>query len=522
MKNHLFIKLELAEEINLVDNQKLTLYLDTDQNAATGNFLNGIGAELEVRLGEKEVFYELPSGSGFMSLNDLIFRAQPSVTSKVFEMAFDLRAVSNAGLDFFTSDGVRFIWKDETGPSGDEMPNNGSTFTYIFDNTPTPPIDPIELTKSESKSVRMVSWNTKNNGLDDLDRKPFFEKILGVLQPDIITFNECWDINEFQVASFMNAAVPIGNFQNWKAIKLDEGNITVSRFPILQNWLVFPGQRLTASLIDIPEDISPNDLLVINAHFRCCENDFDRQREADAFVKFILDAKTQGGVIDLPENTPFVLSGDLNLVGDRQQLNTLLTGTVVNTSQFGLGGPLDWDGSDLMDVISLHTDDRMTFTWRNDFSDFPPSRIDYHIISSSVINVDKSFTLNTDAMSAERLDLFGLLPNDVRNASDHLPKTLDLLLPMPVPVDESNKSTNHRVFPNPINSYCDIVFEMARGSKVLFSVKNSNGLEIQNWKISYPIGEQTFRMDFSHFPSGVYFLEMVMPTKATVIKLVKN
>ena len=521
-ENHLFIKLELSEEINLIEDHKLTLYLDTDQNVATGNFFNGIGADVEVRFGEKEVFYELPSGMGYMSLNDFLFRSQPSVTSSVFEMAFDLQAVSNAGFDLFTSDGVKLVWKDEAGPFGDDMPNSGSVFTYQFDTTATPPLVPIELIKEESKSIRLLSWNTKNNGLDDIDRKPYFEKVLGVLQPDIVTFNECWDINEFQVASLMNAAVPMGNFQNWNTVKLDQGNITASRFSILDNWVILPGQRLTASLIDIPEDISPNDLLVINAHFRCCENDYDRQREADAFVQFILDAKSGSGEIDLPEGTPFVLSGDLNLVGDRQQLTTLLTGQIINTTQFGTGGSLDWDDSDLFDVISRHTDDHMAYTWQNDFSDFPPSRIDFHIVSNSVSEIDKTFTLNTATMPPERLVQYGLGANDTKTASDHLPKILDLILPMPTPVAENEGKMKLQVYPNPTSNFCEIKFTTTTLGKASFSLKNITGKELKKWDNYYSIGTHQFQIDLTAMPAGVYFLEMKKPSISTCRKLIKK
>ena len=47
------------------------------------------------------------------------------------------------------------------------------------------------------------------------------------------------------------------------------------------------------------------DLLVIGNHWRCCTADEDRQNEADSVVGFLRDARTEGGVITLPEGTPF-------------------------------------------------------------------------------------------------------------------------------------------------------------------------------------------------------------------------
>ena len=54
--------------------------------------------------------------------------------------------------------------------------------------------------------------------------------------------------------------------------------------------------------------------------------------------------------------------GDLNLVGDRQQLTTLVTGEIINTQLFGNGGPPDWDETDLEDLISQQTDKRTAYT----------------------------------------------------------------------------------------------------------------------------------------------------------------
>ena len=69
----------------------------------------------------------------------------------------------------------------------------------------------------------------------------------------------------------------------------------------------------------------------------------------------------------------------------------------------GNGAPLDWDNSDLTDVLCRHADARMDYTWRNDGSAYPPGRLDYMIVSDAVMTVQKSFTLRTEEMSAARL-----------------------------------------------------------------------------------------------------------------------
>ncbi len=520
-ENHLFLQIEVKDEFGLTEGHKLTLHLDTDLNPNTGTSLNGIGVDLEVRLGEREAFYKLPSGQGFMSLNDLIFRHQPTVTNTVFEISLDLSALSNAGFSLFNANGVSIVWKDETGQSGDVMPENGIVFTYLFDDSPSQQLELIELEKENQSAIRLLSWNTLNTGLDDFDRKPIFDKIVGLLMPDIVTFNECWDMNASQVATFMNASVPLGNFQNWNAVKLDQGNVTASRYPILQSWSIFPGHRLTASLIDIPNNIDSFDLLVINAHFRCCDNDYQRQLEADAFVQFILDAKTPGGIIDLPEFTPFVLSGDLNLVGEQQQLTTLLTGEIVNTGQFGQGGPMNSNGSDLQDVISRHSDDRLAYTWRNDFSSFPPSRIDYHI-TSEYLQVENTFTLETSSMSQARLNQYGLQSFDVAAASDHLPKVVDLSMILePLATTDDAFALDLIVSPNPNPGYFSLDFGIKNSQEIDFYLFDPTGRTIISWQESFTHGQHSIGFDISQQAPGIYFLKMKTKNGIAISKIIK-
>ena len=70
----------------------------------------------------------------------------------------------------------------------------------------------------------------------------------------------------------------------------------------------------------------------------------------------------------MPYGTPFVIRGDLNLVGYSQQLTTLLTGDIVNNTIYGDDIEPDWDESDLNDVISFQADQRMAYTWENNYS----------------------------------------------------------------------------------------------------------------------------------------------------------
>jgi endonuclease/exonuclease/phosphatase family metal-dependent hydrolase len=505
-ETYLFLRIELDDELELTDNNNLSLYMDIDNNPSTGTAINGIGAELQIRLGDRLAWIKNGNATLEFSLYDLGFFAQPSVSAKTFEMAIGRFATPNGNQILFPNSLIKILFQN--GSSGDRMPNSGETFTYQFDDSPTPPFQPLFLEKSEDKHLRLLTWNTLFDGLIDDERKGSFENVIAAIQPDIVTFNECWDMTAGQAATFMNVASPLPNFQSWKAVKLDEGNITASRYPILQNWLIYPGHRLTASLIDLPNVLFQTDLLVINAHLRCCDADNLRQEEADAFVKFILDAKTPGGIIDLPENTPFVLSGDLNLVGFGQQLRTLLTGQIVNTSQFGPGGAPDWDGSGLEDIVATHTEDRMAYTWYNEFSSFPPSRIDYHICSNSVMEVARAYTLKTSKMSNERLDFYNLEKFDTDIASDHLPKVTDFVLPLLSSTAEPSKTKPQvAIYPNPSKGSFYVKLEHENPAEVIFSLENAAGKTWKTWK-DQSVGQALFFVETTGWPAGMYFLKI--------------
>lgn len=520
-EKYLFLRLEIDEQVVLTDNNDLTLYIDGDNNSLTGLASNGIGAELELRLGDREGRFFFGNSSSTISLEDVGFHNLPNYSNEVFEIALDRDAEPNGFAKLFSSNTIRLYIRN--GSTGDKLPDQGQTFSYQFDEDAVPSFQSIDLQKSSAGHIRLLTWNTLFDGLLDSDRKAHFTQVLKALKPDIITFNECWDMTSGQAASFLNAALPLGNFQSWKAVKLVDGNITVSRWPILENWAFYPGYRLMASLIDLPDAQFSKDFLVINGHLRCCSANSERQLEADAFAAFILDAKTSGGDIDLPEGTPFALSGDMNLVGWRQQYTTLVTGDVVNTNPFGNGGPLDWDGTDLLDVVALQADQRMAHTWSEIGSQYPPSRLDFHLCSNSVLEVKKAFTLNTDIMSSQRLDAYGLAAGNTLFASDHLPKVTDFeIIGSTATTAVAQQELDLVASPNPTNAISALHWKQPVAGEVLFTLRQIDGRSLRSWKGFFAEGDAKQMVDLSGQIAGAYLLEMNLVGKMVGLVLVKN
>ena len=433
----LFIKIEFSEEINFSDDNNIYLYIDTDNNSNTGWETNGIGAELSWNFGQKHGYFNVNDSYETIYFSDIQMRLLPTVTSNIFEIAIGRDAKPDENHNLFTNNTIKICFSDDNS-NGDNIPNSGEFFTYNFDATNVPAMEPILFQKENDDFLRLMTYNIKADfdnyigGLNDPERIPNLSRIFSAVSPDIVTINEAWDTPVSDASNFFNTYLPLENDAQWNIQKLDGANIIASKYPILQSRIVYSGNNITAYLIDLSEKELDN-ILIISAHLKCCDYDERRQEQADAIAAFIIDFKTDGGTMDLPENTPFILMGDLNLVGLSQQLTTLITGDIQNTQPFGNPAPLDWDDSDLTDLISYQTDKRMAYTWRNDYGSYYPGRLDFMIYSDNVMTLEKTFVIQTEIMPQERLDLYGLQRYDTKNSSDHFPKIADFTIPTLIP-----------------------------------------------------------------------------------------
>ena len=509
----LFIKLDISPECELTEgNNLLSLYIDGDNDSTTGLPINGIGAELEWDFGERTgVFYKNVNTA--LTYPDIVYRSLPTVSDTIFEIAIGRNALPNGTDSLFTSSTIKIFFRDNLS-NGDWMPDNGETFEYTFDNTPTTPVNLIEINKEDTSFLRVMDWNVLNDGLTNSSRQQYFARILKVVNPDIICFSECVNSSASMVKQALDLILPLSNSYGWYTMKQDYDDVVASRYPISQGWTYDPDGRSFASLIDLP-DYYGKDLLTVNAHLKCCggqSNDDRRQREVDAIISFLKDAKTEGGNIDLPEDTPFIIMGDLNLVGLRQQLVSLLTGEIINTGQFGVGGPPDWDDTDLEDLIAQQTDKRTAYTWRDDRNSYPPGRLDFQIFTNSVLNVKKAFVIQTEVMSPERLAQYSLQQFDTRNASDHFPKVTDYSFNIPTNVNDKITPDESRLdqnFPNPFNPSTIIKYSVPGAGFVSIAVYDILGREVTTLVNEYkPAGKFSVKFNATNLPSGVYVYQL--------------
>jgi endonuclease/exonuclease/phosphatase family metal-dependent hydrolase len=422
--NYLYLQLSFYEEINLNANNNLVLLIDTDNNAATGYSMNGIGAELKWHFAKRSGYFYTKSDTIEVSQTELGFRALPTVTSNNFEMALNRDAVI-AGVALFQNNTIKIqTYLDED--YGDKLPETGQTFSYAIDQTQLEAFKEVTLEKENISHLRLMTYNVEYDGISDPERVAYFERMIRAANPDIITFNECWDTGAEFIKQKLDQWISIGG-SGWYTSKVVYGNVTASRYPIIKNKSVVGGSRLVAAHIDLP-DAFHSDIVVVNCHLKCCNEEGDnatRQYEVDGLISFIHSMKTGSSIFSVPENTPFVFMGDFNLVGDSQQLHTLINGDIQNTQYFGEGGFPDWDNSIMGDVISTGVNKNMAYTWSSDYGSYWPGRLDYIFYTTSQLVKQKSFIMETEYMSQEALNKYQLYSNDSRRASDHFPHVAD-------------------------------------------------------------------------------------------------
>ncbi|MCP4573503.1 MAG: hypothetical protein GY838_14190 [bacterium] len=515
-ENYLYVRFETGVDVQPDEQQQMILYLDTDLNAGTGQSFGGIGADLVWRFGDRDgTFYR--GGSAFIEHADVGLLMGPTVSSTEFEIALRRDAVPANGQDLFPGSQVRFILDDDA--SGDRVPNAGSVvYTFQSGSAPVPTLD---LGRADPSHLRMATWNVQSDGLfDGGDAEAAQNRLLDVMDPDVLVVNEVWSHNATEVRNMIEQHLPSGAGEQWYATGNDGGNVLVSRFPILQSWEVNPGFRITAALLDLGATVT-EDLLVIACHWRCCTADDNRQEEADSIIEFLHDARNPGGSINLAASTPFVLMGDLNLVGWRQQLETILTGDVINEGTYGLDSPPDWDGGPFTQVMSRHPDARVAYTWRKDWSTYYPGVLDYILYTDSALQLHNNYVMETRTMTASTRVTYGLLTNDTTDASDHAARVADFTLTSglsAVPGAGPAAGSWARLLPNtpnPFNPSTALRFALERDAHVDLAVFDVRGRLVRDFASrSYPAGSHAVTWDGRDqqgrgLASGVYQVRMI-------------
>ena len=435
-ENWLHFSLEVGTEVNIQGDNLISIFLDTDNDASTGQPWHGLGAEMGWTFGNRIGFFVVATYTYNVRHRHVGIVAAPTVTGTRFEFSFDREAMPLDGFPLFPTDTVRVAIADSRG--GDVLPDAGEQVVYVFDDNPLEPLESVSIRKSDASHLRLVSYNVLFDGIFETGRRRSFDRILNALTPVIIGFQEIYGHTAEETRDLVEGFLPA--YGPWYGAKVDPDIIAVSRYPILGS---YDTGSNGAFLIDLGSEYESK-VLMIAAHPPCCNDDEGRQLEIDAIMAFVRESKSTGGPLEVAPETPIMILGDMNLVGDRQQLTTLLTGEIVNTHLYGPWFRPDWDETDLADSRPRHTDAPMTFTWDDLESSYWPGRLDFILYTDAVSDLAGGFVLSTSEMHEDTLAAFGLLADDTQVASDHLPVVCDFVIrPMaPGPPAESMAAPN--------------------------------------------------------------------------------
>lgn len=499
----LYIRIQLKREL-LLQSSNVQIWIDGDNNTNTGLRIDSdFGADLYYHLGEKQGNFS----NTFVAQRNIDLVPLPTFSNNEFELRvrrsfFDGTFPATGGnyTPIVTNNSIK-VAVTEGGLNS--LNTNGVVTRYTINDNATIPFSPIDPAKTNDDWIRIVAYNILRDSPFNQNNRPAFERMINNLDADIYCFNEFWESSASQVKALMDEIAPLGTNEGWYAIKEDEDNITVSRYPIIQSLKINANGNATANILELPEQYGTN-MLVINAHTICCEFEAERQAQIDAIMAFINEAKAPGGRTIIEENTPIVIAGDLNLVGQQQQLTTLLTGEIVNTNDFGEGQIPDWDGTPLADLEAFHTETPITYTWRSPFSSFAPGRLDYIIYTDSQLKAEKAFVLEPQEIPNDKLAALNLFKTDGL-FSDHLPVVADFSL---LGTTSTNGVTRRipslQVFPNPTADWVRVSGPMGNNSQL--EVYNFNGQLLQLIELD---GGQNMDIDLSSQPAGNYLIRYV-------------
>ncbi len=407
------------------------LVLDVDGDDSTGLDTLGLnGADLDIILSPTTPpdCAERPGGVALVStmpnaspLNpyDIGFTFGPTYASRRFEFRIE-RGVELEGVPaIFTGRQLRgkLICLDARERIVDQSAVFDSDLAPLdlFDDTTT-----TQLPAKVPGAIRIMSWNAANGAL--IKNPEPFVRVLAAIDPDVIFLQELTDRNSAsQLKTFLNQRLSSEASNEWQVVfGAGGGNLRcaiASRLPLesaepfeLLPYPDWPDRSLRVAGAFV--QFANKRLLCVSVHLRCCGGIGSRQD----FIRILEVETIREELRKLTESQMFdsvIVAGDFNLVGSRRPLDLLTTG-------------LDIAGLSLVEAEPYQLDGLSNATWSDRKQSFVPGRLDYLLLSSATLRVDRSFVLDSGDLVRQALLSCGLQAQDTASASDHLPLIFDL------------------------------------------------------------------------------------------------
>ncbi len=499
---YLYLFFNTSKEINLQSYKDIALFIDIDEDENTGYKINGMGADISYFFGSRYGFYYRNSSSNQIYHDDIGLISLPTVTSDSFELAIKRQFKIGSYLIKLTGKIKIFMLQDVQ--NGDKIPDDSGGIEYKMNNDNLV-LPSFEMEKNSEEQIRIMSYNVEKDHY--FDNEPPYSRLIKAGNPDILCFQEIYNHSSANVRKKIQSY--FGG--NWYDAKQGNDLIVVSKYPIIKTAPIGGNGAFLISK-------DGKEILIINNHLYCCDNDSGRQKEVDEIMQFVRKSKSGEGNIPVSKNTPIIILGDMNFVGSNRQRKTLILGDISNEYVYGNDFLPDWDGTIFEDAKPVTTGYPGTFTWNSDNSSYPKGRLDYFIYSGSVLQKTNGFALFTRLLGRDILDKYQMNAEDTDNASDHFPVFVDFKFIKPMAVkDENNNSQIVSCFPNPVKNTLNIKFNNTRYSTVYISIVDNFGrIALKEYRRTKE-GLNIFRINVSSLKSGIYYMKIIDPQDSTII-----
>ncbi len=486
-ENYLYLKIEFDREILLQQDNNLTLEISNADINFSFNFGERYG-----RLGNIDLFH-----------NNIGLISSPTVSSRIFEIQLS----KNWDLGFGSTlelSGEVDIALTNIDSNSDQLPNGNNKITYILKGDVTTPVPSYSIEKAADTDFRFCTYNVLRDNIFESDARGAYTGILQTIDPDVIIFQEIYDHTSSQTLNrLLNVFNALDNSSQWYAEDRGSDNIIISKYPIIYSREVAGNGIFVINRNGV-------EVMIANIHLPCCSRDAEREREIDRILEFIRDSKAGVENFTLKSNSPIIISGDTNFVGNSDQVDAFMQGDIFNNNTYGSDFEIDWDEDGLQEIIAFTTNRNSLYTWQSDFSSFSAGRLDYIFYSDYGLEVLNSFVLDTEALSSEERQEWNLNRNDSKTASDHLPIVADFKLNPVV----SNKEFTPQAFsirPNPSSDKIYIEPSVFDNNTTLL-LYNQQGHQVAT--IRSP------EYNISHFPPGSYYLALMQQYQTVWQKLI--
>lgn len=272
------------------------------------------------------------------------------------------------------------------------------------------PAAPSRFPRLDGRDVRAVSWNVCNGAI--FQQPGPFARILTALHPDVICFQGLGaDASEATLKAWLDEHLP--TTYGWEVmLEPASGCAAASRLaavrvrPGATEGAAFEGLRASSLVVAAVQ----RRLLVTSVQLQPGgrigdPRDFARIEQANAVRRLLRAAQFELAPSGL------LLMGDLNLVGSFEPLEIIRHQN-------------DLNATDLLVVDAMVAGDLSNATWRDASQPLLPGRLDYALLSDSVLTLSRSLVFDTERFSEAALARLGLRRADSR-ASDHLPVVVD-------------------------------------------------------------------------------------------------